>query len=690
MHLRSIAIILLAAFSLQAPLAQGAKKLSWIPAMKKVRAKFKGKPGTFAHFGDSITYSMAFWSSLQWKPEKALPGMEQSRQRVLKYMLEDCWRGWKGAAWGNYSGKTVAWANSNADRWLAKLNPEVVLIMFGTNDLGGVSVEKYQAGLRKLVATCLSNGSVVILSTIPPRSGKEAKSAAYAQTARKIAKELHVPLSDFHAEILKRRPNDWNGAADEFKGYKTYEVPTLIARDGVHPSNPAKWRRDFSTEGLRHNGFNLRSYLTLKAYVEVIQNVLATADKPVKTKAPPPEKKDSVPNQSWWPKAPALAPPKGQVINVASVRQLFDAARRIRPGGTISIAAGHYRLSRRLGIGTDRVTLRGATGRRSDVILDGGGIGELVAFTACSGVTVADLTIQNVKWNGFKIDSETGVQRLRIYNCVIHNIWQRGVKGVIVPEKNREKLRPRNCRVEYCLFYNDRAKKFSDDEADKPRPGRFDGNYVGGIDVMYATGWTISDNVFLGIQGRTREGRGAIFLWHEIEDCVVERNIIIDCDKGISLGNSYMPKNRGVKLHARRCIVRNNMITRAPEAGVLAAHTADCKILNNTIHEPRSRMRRLVRILGVSDGLLVAGNIFSGPPPRNESKGKVTIENNLVKDSTTAFVDPAGGNLHIKNPLGEVVDQAKKRAEVTDDIDRKKRGPKPDLGADEVHVKDGG
>ena len=683
MRLRSVVIILLAAVSLQAPLAEAAEQPAWAAAMKKVHANFKGKSGTFAHFGDSITYSMAFWSSLQWKPAKAIDGLEQSRQRVSKYMLKHCWRGWKGAAYGNYSGKTVAWANSNADRWLAKLNPEVVLIMFGTNDLGGVSVEKYEAGLRKLVATCLANGSVVILSTIPPRSGKETKAAAYAKVARKIAKELSVPLSDFHGEILKRRPNDWNGAADKFKGYKTYEVPTLIAGDGVHPSNPAKWGRDFSEVGLRHNGFNLRSYLTLNAYIKVIEKVLATANKqPKKTEPVSPGKKGSVPYESWWPKAPALAAPKGEVIKVASVRELFDAARKVRPGGTISVAAGRYRLSRRLGIRTDSVTLRGATGKRNDVILDGGGIGELVAFTACSDVTVADLTIQNVKWNGFKIDSETGVQRLRIYNCVIHNIWQRGVKGVIVPANNREKLRPRDCRVEYCLFYNDRAKKFSDDEADKPNG--FGGNYVGGIDVMYARGWTISDNVFLRIQGRTREGRGAIFLWHEIEDCVVERNIIIDCDKGVSLGNSYMPKNRGVKLHARRCIVRNNMITRAPEAGVLAAHTADCKILNNTIHEPRSRMRRLVRILGASDGLMVADNILSGPPPRNESRGKVTIENNLVKDLTAAFADPAGGNLHLKNPLAEVVDQAKKRTEVTDDIDRKKRGGKPDLGADEV------
>ncbi len=63
---------------------------------------------------------------------------------------------------------------------------------------------------------------------------------------------------------------------------------------------------------------------------------------------------------------------------------------------------------------------------------------------------------------------------------------------------------------------------------------------MGGIDVMYAKDWILSDNVFVGIQGRTRGARGAVFLWHETEDCVVERNVIIDCNTGIALGNSHL------------------------------------------------------------------------------------------------------------------------------------------------------
>ena len=67
-------------------------------------------------------------------------------------------------------------------------------------------------------------------------------------------------------------------------------------------------------------------------------------------------------------------------------------------------------------------------------MLDGGGtLGEMLAIRRCSGATVADLTIRDVRWNGVKLDSDTGVQTATVRNCVLRNIWQRGVKGVKVP-----------------------------------------------------------------------------------------------------------------------------------------------------------------------------------------------------------------------------------------------------------------
>jgi hypothetical protein len=387
------------------------------------------------------------------------------------------------------------------------------------------------------------------------------------------------------------------------------------------------------------------------------------------------------PTQSWFPQAPPLPAPSGEVIRVATVEELFSAVARVKAGGTVFLADGHYWLPRCLRLRTDRLTLRGESGERTRVILDGAKSqeGELLALHACSGVTIADLTVQNVRHNGIKLNSDSNVQRVTLYNLVLHNIWQRAVKGVKVPLEQRETLSPQACRIQYGLFYNDRPKRYTDDPADTPQ--NFGGNYVGGIDVMCARGWVISDNVFVGIQGRTRGARGAVFLWHEAVDCVIERNLILDCDTGIALGNSHKPAE--VPVHATRCVVRNNFITRAPENGIVADYTRDCQIVHNTIHDPTNRLGRLIRLVHDNDGLLVANNLLSGPPLRNESTSRMTLRHNPALDLADYFVDPAAGNLRLKAQLPAGVDSAEVVAGVADDIDRQPRRGRPVPGADD-------
>lgn len=385
------------------------------------------------------------------------------------------------------------------------------------------------------------------------------------------------------------------------------------------------------------------------------------------------------PVQSWFPPAPALPAPPADAVRVATVEELIRALEAAQPGQTILVADGHYLMPRYVEIHADQVTLRGASGRRERVILDGvqSKHSELLGVRACSGVTIADLTIQNIRANGFKINSETNVQKLTIHNCIIHNIWQRGVKGVKVPSENRAAIRPKGCRVQYCLFYNDRPKQLSDDPADIAQ-----GNYIAGIDVMYAQDWVISDNVFVGIQGRTQEGRGAIFLWFDAQGCVVERNIIIDCDVGLQLGNPH--RADGVQYHCVGCVARNNFITRAPEAGIVTVYTKDCRVLHNTIYDPQSRLKRLIRTVFTNDGLVVANNLLNGPGASRESGGDIRWQNNLVLDMTDALVDPNHGNLHLRATATEAIDKAASLPEIVEDIDGQRRGAKPDIGADEL------
>lgn len=663
-----VAAVLAAAW----PLGAAPAAPDWAEPMRAVHARFNGTPGTFAQFGDSITVTLAYWTPLLYARKNAPPELEAAFERVKAHLRPECWRDWKGPEFGNDGSKTMAWAREHVDAWLRKLNPEVALIMFGTNDLGQIDAAAYAAQTREVVRRCLDNGTVVILSTIPPRSGAAEKAAAFAEAARGVAREMRVPLIDYHAEIIRRRPDDWDGTLAKFARWEGYDVPTLISRDGVHPSNPPAFRDDYSEEGLRASGYGLRSALALLAYDEVVRALRA----PAATAAPSPRGWPA-----WFPRAAALPPPAGEVIEVKDVAALFAAAKNARPGATILVAKGRYELPARLELATDRIALRGATGNPDDVVLDGGpaGLGELVAITHAADVCIADLAIENVRWNGFKINSETGVHGLAIRNCVIHNIWQRGVKGVKVPPERRGTLGPSRCRIEGCLFRNDRAKTFADDPADQANG--FNGNYVGGIDVMYARDWVIRGNVFIGIKGRTGEARGAVFLWHDSEGCVVERNAIIDCDSGICLGNSH--KAPETRVHAARCTVRNNFIARAPENAILADYTEGCRILHNTVSDPKSRLGRLIRIVHAADGLIVANNLLDGPPPRKESESAVEFRNNLTGDHGALFVDAARGDLHLKAGVERARVRVPALPDVTGDIDGDARGSEPAAGADE-------
>ena len=123
----------------------------WVQAMRKVHANGKGEKGVFVNFGDSITYSMAYFAPLQYAGNaKMSPGTRNALNLLGGYMKKECYR-WKGPDKGNYSGQTAAWGLKNVDRWIATLKPEAALIMFGTNDIRRGTIEAHEKNLRALI-----------------------------------------------------------------------------------------------------------------------------------------------------------------------------------------------------------------------------------------------------------------------------------------------------------------------------------------------------------------------------------------------------------------------------------------------------------------------------------------------------------------------------------------------------------
>ena len=371
-----------------------------------------------------------------------------------------------------------------------------------------------------------------------------------------------------------------------------------------------------------------------------------------------------LPDPPWFPHAPRMPDPTGRVVHVETVAELQQAVAQAQPETTILIADGHYSLPRYLEITADRVTLRSRSGNRHAVILDGQVSRhiELIGIRNARGVTIADLTVQNVVANGIKLNNDTPVHQVTIRNCVIRNVWQRGVKSVRSPQ-----LKTRGGVIEYCLFYNDRPKQFADDPHD--RPDNFEGNYVGGIDLMDAVDWTIRDNVFIGLQGRTRTGRGAIFIWFESQGCRIERNIILDCDQGIALGNAHRPAD--TPFHAADFVVRNNFIARAPMNPLFLAYTRGIRLVHNSVYDPDNPRRRSLRVFAANPGLQIKNNLIHGFESRQEQvEGRVQLAGNLIdRQRENPFRSADQGDLRLTSAAAGQLPRVPRLPDVPDDID---------------------
>lgn len=151
---------------------------------------------------------------------------------------------------------------------LDEYQPQMVVLMLGTNDASANrKVEAYKADMEKAVDALLERGVICILSTIPPHPGKPELSKSYNEALRQLAKVRELPLIDYEQEILKHRPNDWNGTL-----LQKNDVHPTVGKGGVTPTSEP------TTENLGKSGYLLRGWLSVQKIAEVKKTVLD--DKP--------------------------------------------------------------------------------------------------------------------------------------------------------------------------------------------------------------------------------------------------------------------------------------------------------------------------------------------------------------------------------------------------------------------------
>jgi lysophospholipase L1-like esterase len=134
---------------------------------------------------------------------------------------------------------------------------QIAVVMLGSNDVGtSDATPAIKARLASIVEKLEAAKMMVVLSTIPPRRGNTRVEQLNPEIAD-LARTAKLPLIDFYAEILRRRPGtSWDG--------------TLIGADGLHPTAGAYQDPDANGgQVLSSNGFLLRGWLTVQKLSEV-------------------------------------------------------------------------------------------------------------------------------------------------------------------------------------------------------------------------------------------------------------------------------------------------------------------------------------------------------------------------------------------------------------------------------------
>ena len=389
------------------------------------------------------------------------------------------------------------------------------------------------------------------------------------------------------------------------------------------------------------------------------------------------------------PNNPAYPDRTGKIVRVSSAEDLRQAVINAESHQTILIEDGVYRFDKSILIENKaHITICSASGDSSKVILIGDGWADfykkervendpadLMVIRNSEDIFIADLTIKEVSHYGIKLDTETravtsNLKNINIYRCHFLNIGTRAFKGTAA--KDRKLLEGGS--VSCCLFENNKIPDTS---------WLYNGDYISAIDMMYLDRWEFRDNIFKNIRGANGGGRGAIFIWNQSRNIVVERNIFLGCDRSIAFGNPSEPTYyEPGTLHNYDGIIRNNFIVSGNRQGkgIEVVWADNIKICNNTIYG-RDQDFAAIHYFQKISNIYIANNLVRG---RIFGEGnEVLSEGNLTGNLDGYFVNPASGDLHLTLNATGALGKGLQISSVTDDIDHQKRKELPDIGADQ-------
>lgn len=393
----------------------------------------------------------------------------------------------------------------------------------------------------------------------------------------------------------------------------------------------------------------------------------------------------------------ALAAPQGNVIMVGPSDDVPAAVSNAVSGDTVMLAAGTYDLSgQALWVAADGVTIRGATGNASDVVLDGGydtAGGGLISVPSFSNVTIADLTIQRPRFHAIHVTGGSApANDTLIYNVRLFDPGEQAIKINTAGNGNYPDDGEIACsHIELTDPGRQQVMSYTSSGSNC---------YTGGVDAHDARGWTVRDNTIVGFWCSNADlAEHGIHFWTGSRDTVVVRNFLINNARGIGFGlvgggRTYddNPCNGATGAGHYGGTIANNFVV-ATDANIFASpngvdtgislwYACDATVAHNSVAFTSAPFSAIEWRFAPTDVLLV--NNITTHVQMERPGATATSEGNLADAALSEFVDVNAFDLHLADGASAIgAGVAQGATLVPEDIDGDTRPTSPDVGADQ-------
>ncbi len=351
-------------------------------------------------------------------------------------------------------------------------------------------------------------------------------------------------------------------------------------------------------------------------------------------------------------------------------------------GDEILLADGVYHLDQYAVQISHQITVRGASGSRAAVRIQGQGYGVPSEgfMVHAQNVTIADLTMTAIRNHAISIKGESGAEAPHVYDVDLYDIGTQHIKGT--PGDGVGDGVVACSRIGYSA-------------------SGVRGDYINAIDIHHGINWTVRDNEIYNIWG---DGTGcevdidcgtylsgggpAILFWNNSAGTIIERNRIVESFMGIAVGygtphpggtirNNFVFRSQASRPGARGTIVGDLGIHVRGGSGTTVDH--------NTVIQAGSYPGAVE--IGQSQVVAVRNSLISQPVWDRGGNTGLSLQGNKTNGTAADLVAPLNPHLAAGSSAVDFATTVT-LAGVPDDIDGDARplGVRRDAGCDEWRV----